>query len=55
MLGGTDILKQMAIERGYKPGGEEWWDTSEGMRFLAREEDEPRLRQGDGQEDGGDR
>lgn len=35
MMGGTDILKQMAIERGYKPGGSEWWDTSEGMRFLA--------------------
>ncbi|MDE1865967.1 MAG: cytidylate kinase family protein [Candidatus Micrarchaeota archaeon] len=34
MIGGTDILKQMAMERGYKPGGEEWWDTSEGMRFL---------------------
>ncbi len=34
MIGGTDILKQMAIERGYRPGGEEWWDTSEGMRFL---------------------
>ena len=34
LIGGTDILKQMAIEMGYKPGGEEWWDTSEGMRFL---------------------
>ena len=34
LIGGTDILKQMAIDMGYKPGGEEWWDTSEGMRFL---------------------
>ncbi len=34
LVGGTDILKQMAIEKGYKPGGEEWWDSSEGMRFL---------------------
>lgn len=34
MLGGTDILKQMAVDKGYRPGGEEWWDTSEGMRFL---------------------
>ena len=34
MLGGTDILKQMAIEKGYKPGGDEWWDSGEGMRFL---------------------
>ncbi len=34
LLGGTDILKQMALDMGYKPGGEEWWDSSEGMRFL---------------------
>jgi cytidylate kinase len=38
MIGGTDILKQMAMERGYKPGGEEWWDTGEGMRFLKERE-----------------
>jgi len=41
MLGGTDILKQMAIEKGYKPGGEEWWDTSEGMRFLEERKTNP--------------
>jgi CMP/dCMP kinase len=34
MVGGTDILKGMAIEKGYNPGGEEWWDTPEGLRFL---------------------
>lgn len=34
LIGGTDILKQMALDMGYKPGGEEWWDSSEGMRFL---------------------
>ncbi|MGI0078598.1 MAG: AAA family ATPase [Nitrososphaerales archaeon] len=32
---GGDMLKQMAIERGYKPAGSDWWDTPEGMRFLS--------------------
>jgi cytidylate kinase len=35
MLGGNDILEEMAIERGYKSGGDDWWDTEEGLRFLA--------------------
>jgi len=34
MLGGTDILKQMAMDRGYHPVGDDWWDTQEGLRFL---------------------
>ena len=34
-LGGSDILKEMAGELGYKITGEGWWDTEEGMRFLA--------------------
>lgn len=34
MLGGTDILREMASERGYNPVGEDWWDTDEGLRFL---------------------
>jgi cytidylate kinase len=38
LIGGTDILKQMAMERGYKPGGSEWWDSSEGLRFLKERE-----------------
>ncbi len=33
-LCGGDILKEMAISRGYKPSGEEWWDTEMGMKFL---------------------
>lgn len=28
------MLKELAKERGYKVGGEEWWDTDEGQRFL---------------------
>jgi CMP/dCMP kinase len=28
----------MAVNRGYKPGGEDWWDTPEGMKFLKERE-----------------
>ena len=35
MMGGGDVLKEMAVEEGYSPGGEDWWDTGEGMKFLA--------------------
>lgn len=38
VLGGTDILKEMAAERGYDMSGEDWWDTQEGMRFLEERE-----------------
>ena len=34
MVGGGDVLKEMAAEEGYAPGGEDWWDTGEGMKFL---------------------
>lgn len=34
MLGGGDVLKEMAVEEGYTPGGEDWWDRGEGMKFL---------------------
>jgi len=34
LLGGGDILKDIAISRGYKLSGENWWDTDEGMQFL---------------------
>ncbi len=38
VIGAGDLLKEMAIDRGYKPGGESWWDTSDGIKF-ARERD----------------
>ncbi len=38
LLGGTDILKEMAVERGYRHGGDDWWDSSEGLRFLKERE-----------------
>lgn len=28
------MLKELAKEKGYSVGGEEWWDTEEGQRFL---------------------
>ena len=34
MMGGGDVLKEMAVEEGYTPGGEDWWDRGEGMKFL---------------------
>ena len=27
-------MKMLAVERGYRPGGREWWETEDGMRFL---------------------
>jgi len=33
-ISGGDGLKMLAVERGYKPGGEEWWETEEGFKFL---------------------
>jgi CMP/dCMP kinase len=34
VVGGGDVLKEMAVEEGYKPGGDDWWDTQDGMKFL---------------------
>ncbi|MDG7008119.1 MAG: AAA family ATPase [Nitrososphaerota archaeon] len=34
LVGGGDVLKEMAVEEGYKPGGDDWWDAAEGMKFL---------------------
>lgn len=33
-VSGGDALQQLAIEKGYKPGGPDWWETEEGLRFL---------------------
>jgi CMP/dCMP kinase len=40
-VAGGDMLKQMAIERGYKLSGADWWDTPEGMRFLSERKLDP--------------
>jgi len=34
VVGGGDVLKEMAVEEGYTPGGPDWWDRGEGMKFL---------------------
>lgn len=41
LLGGGDMLKEMAIERGYQPRGSDWWDGPEGMRFLSERKNNP--------------
>lgn len=41
IVGGGDVLKEMAIEEGYTPGGEDWWDTEEGMKFLKERKRSP--------------
>ncbi len=40
-IAGGDLLKQMAIERGYSPSGSDWWDTQEGMKFLSERNQDP--------------
>src|ERR1700688_4383905 len=34
LIGGGDILKEIALEEGYNAVGDDWWDTKEGMRFM---------------------
>ena len=34
LVGGGDVLKEMAVEQGYTPGGEYCWDKGEGTKFL---------------------
>lgn len=38
---GSDFLKELAMKKGYKPGGKEWWDTPEGLKFLAERQTNP--------------
>ncbi|MHB1909536.1 MAG: cytidylate kinase family protein [Nitrososphaerales archaeon] len=40
-LAGGDMLKEMAIERGYTPSGSDWWDKEEGMTFLSERRSNP--------------
>ncbi|HME19172.1 MAG TPA: cytidylate kinase family protein [Nitrososphaerales archaeon] len=41
VVGGGDVLKEMAVEEGFTPGGEDWWDTAEGMKFLNERKKSP--------------
>jgi len=33
-LVGGDILKDLAKDQGFNTGGDDWWDTLDGMKFL---------------------
>jgi cytidylate kinase len=41
LVGGGDVLKEMAVEEGYGPGGDDWWDKAEGMKFLRERKRKP--------------
>ena len=40
-VSGGDALKELAIEAGFKPSGEDWWETEEGRRFLNKRMEDP--------------
>ncbi|ABK76958.1 cytidylate kinase [Cenarchaeum symbiosum A] len=40
-LSGGDVLKGIAREEGFDSGGDDWWDTEEGMRFLDKRSKNP--------------
>jgi len=42
-LSGGDALKSLALEEGYKFPGPGWWESKEGMRFLAEREKDHRF------------
>lgn len=42
-LCGGDALQEMAREMGFSPTGEGWWETDDGMRFLAMREKDPQF------------
>jgi len=41
LIGGGDILKEIALEEGYKAVGDDWWDTKDGMKFMAERAGSP--------------
>ncbi len=40
-VSGGDALKELAVEAGFKPSGEDWWETEEGKRFLNKRMEDP--------------
>jgi cytidylate kinase len=38
---GGDALKALAVEAGYQPKNEGWWETSEGLKFLKQRAIDP--------------
>jgi CMP/dCMP kinase len=41
LVGGGDILKEIALEQGYNAVGDDWWDTDEGLKFMQEREGSP--------------
>jgi CMP/dCMP kinase len=41
LIGGGDILKEIALEEGYNAVGDDWWDTKEGMKFMEKRAGSP--------------
>ena len=41
LIGGGDILKEIALEEGYNAVGDDWWDTEEGMKFMQKRSGSP--------------
>lgn len=40
-LSGGDVLKEIAKEQGFDSEGDDWWDTPDGMKFLAQRAGNP--------------
>jgi CMP/dCMP kinase len=40
-MGGGEILREMASEKGYHPEEKDWWDTEDGMKFLQERKTDP--------------
>jgi cytidylate kinase len=40
---GGDALKELAEERGYRVGDDDWWDTKDGLKFLAERQKNPKF------------
>lgn len=38
---GGDILKQIAVKRGYETSGNDWWDSEQGRRFMRERRTDP--------------
>lgn len=41
VIGGGDILKEIALEEGYNAVGDDWWDTAEGLKFMDERAGDP--------------
>jgi len=45
-LSGGNVLKALAADAGYKPGGRGWWETQEGVKFLRQRAENPEFDRG---------